>query len=275
MGALEEGMETHKSIIKSGFLSDVVIANTLTEMYAKCRSIHKSRQLFHNMPQDVVSCSTTIAGYAQNGFVLEALETFKQIQLADVNPNSTTFASILPVCAKNGDLEQDVVLVSSLVDMYTKCGSLEKASELFDKMSRQDVVSWIAIISGYAQNGLVEEALETFKKMQLAGIKPNCTTFFSVFQNGSFGTDVCNWFSTNVFYPTDGIINFVGVVGTIAGSIGVIGAVGATDATDGIIGVVDVTDGFDDTDGIINFVGVVGVVGVANIIKDGLLGVAD
>jgi len=41
-------------------------------------------------------------GYAQNGFVEKALETFKQMQLAGVKPNSITFVSILPACAKMG-----------------------------------------------------------------------------------------------------------------------------------------------------------------------------
>ncbi|XP_057858136.2 pentatricopeptide repeat-containing protein At3g24000, mitochondrial-like [Cryptomeria japonica] len=196
MGALEEGMEIHQSIIKSGFLSDVVIANTLIDMYAKCRSIHKSRQLFHNMPQQhVVSWSTMIAGYAQNGFVLEALETFKQMQSAGVKANSTTFTSILPVCAKMGALEQgmhihqsiiennflsDVMVMNALIDMYARCGSIKKACELFEKLSERDVVSWNVMIAGYTQNGFVAEALKTFKRMQSADVKPNSTTFGSI-----------------------------------------------------------------------------------------------
>jgi len=46
---------------------------------------------------------------------------------------------------------------------------------------QRDVVSWNAMIVGYAQNGFVEKALEILKKMQLAGVKPNSTTFASIF----------------------------------------------------------------------------------------------
>lgn len=47
-----------------------------------------------------------VAGYSQNGFVEKALETFKEMQLAGVKPDSTTFASVLPACAQMGTLEQ-------------------------------------------------------------------------------------------------------------------------------------------------------------------------
>ncbi|KAH9310403.1 hypothetical protein KI387_025438 [Taxus chinensis] len=195
---LEQGMDIYQSIMREELLSDDVVANALVDMYAKCGSICKARELFHKMPwKNVFLWTTMIAGYAQNGFVEKALETFKQMQLAGVKPNSTTFASILPAYAKMGTSEQcmdihqsiiesgflsDVVVASALVDMYAKCGSIHKASELFDKMSHKNVVSWTAMIAGYAQNGFVKKALETFKQMQLAGVKPNSMTFASILQ---------------------------------------------------------------------------------------------
>ncbi|XP_057848257.2 pentatricopeptide repeat-containing protein At3g16610 isoform X3 [Cryptomeria japonica] len=196
MEALEQGMDIHQNIMKRGFLSDVLIINALVDMYAKCGSIHKACELFDKMPQrDVISWTSLIAGCLQNGVVEKALETFKQMQLGGVKPNSTTFASILPACARMGALDQgmglhrsivergilsDIVVANALVDMYGKCGSIHKACNLFDKMPQKNVITWTAMIAGYAQNGLVEKALEAFTQMQLAGIKPNSTTFASI-----------------------------------------------------------------------------------------------
>ncbi|XP_057837437.2 pentatricopeptide repeat-containing protein At2g13600 isoform X2 [Cryptomeria japonica] len=196
MRDLEQGVDIHQSIKDRGVLSNVVVASALVDMYAKCGSIDKAREVFDKMPQrDVISWTAMIAGYAQNGFVEKALEAFKQMQFAGVKPDSTTFASILPACAKMGALEQGIdihesikdrsissnlVVTSALVDMYAKCGRIDKASELFDKMPERDVISWNAVIGGYAQNGFVEKALETFKQMQLAGVKPDSTTFASI-----------------------------------------------------------------------------------------------
>ncbi|XP_057865084.2 pentatricopeptide repeat-containing protein At2g22070 [Cryptomeria japonica] len=227
MGALEHGMETHQSIIASGFMRDVVDANALIDMYAKCRSVQKARkvfskmstrdivswnamtagyahngildqvlQLFKEMPQrNVVSWTLMIAGYAQNGFVEKALETFKQMQLTVVKPNSTTFVSVLPACGKMGALEQgmdihrsiiesgflsDVVVANALIDMYAKCGSIKKASALFDKISQRDVVSWNAMTAGYAQNGFCKDAIKLFELMKLSGTSPDHISFSCV-----------------------------------------------------------------------------------------------
>ncbi|XP_059069664.1 pentatricopeptide repeat-containing protein At1g11290, chloroplastic-like isoform X1 [Cryptomeria japonica] len=196
MGDLEQGMDIHRSIKDRGILSDVVVATALVDMYAKCGSINKARELFDRMPErNVVSWTAMIAGYAQNGFVEKALDTFKQMKLAGIKPNSTTFASILPACAKMGALELGmdihqsitdrgillgIVLANALLDMYAKCGNMDKARELFDTMPQRDVISWTAMIAGYAQNGFVEKALETFKQMQLAGVEPDSTTFASI-----------------------------------------------------------------------------------------------
>ncbi|XP_057871944.2 pentatricopeptide repeat-containing protein At1g15510, chloroplastic isoform X2 [Cryptomeria japonica] len=195
MGALEQGMAIHQSITEGGFLSDVVVVSALVDMYAKCGSIDKARELFDRMPQrTVVSWTAMIVGYTQNGLVGKALETFKQMKLEAIKPNSTTFASILPVCAKMGalelgmDIHQSIteggllsdVVGNALVDMYAKCGSIDKACEVFDRMPLRNVVSWTAMIVGYVHNGFVERALETFKKMQLEGVKPNSTTFASI-----------------------------------------------------------------------------------------------
>ncbi|GLJ53327.1 hypothetical protein SUGI_1137120 [Cryptomeria japonica] len=227
VGCLEQGVDLHQSIIESGFFSNVPVMNALIDMYAKCGSIHKARDLFNKMPQrdivswnvmiagyaqsadldkasrlfkempqkDVISWNAIIAGYAQNGFTEKAMEAFKQMQMAGSKPTSTTFATILPSCAKMGALEKgkhihqsiiesgfslDVVVASAMVDMYAKCGSIPKARKMFEKMPQRNVISWNTLISAYAQNGFVEKALQTFKQMQLAGVQVDSTTFVSM-----------------------------------------------------------------------------------------------
>ncbi|XP_057873036.2 pentatricopeptide repeat-containing protein At3g24000, mitochondrial-like [Cryptomeria japonica] len=196
MGALEQGMDIHQNIVEGGFLSYIVVGNALVDMYSKCGSIDKARELFDRMPQkDVISWTAMIAGYAQNGLAEKALETFKQMQLAGVKPNSTTFVSILPACAKMGALEQgmnihqsimeesflsDITVGNALVDMYAKCGSIDKARDLFDRMPQRDIISWNAMISGYAQNGFCKDALKIFELMKLSETRPDIISYTSV-----------------------------------------------------------------------------------------------
>eukprot|EP01018_Ginkgo_biloba_P003260 Gb_27377 [translate_table: standard] len=258
MAALEQGMEIHENIIRSGFQSDVFVESAVLDMYAKCGSVEKARhvfdrmhqrnvvswnamiagytqngrvdealKIFEKMPQrDVVSWNAMIAGYAQSGLVDEALEFFhkipkpnvvswnamiagyaqngrgeealnffRQMQVAGVKPDSKTFASVLPACAYLAALEQgmeihkaiirsrfhcDVFVESALVDMYAKCGSVEKARDVFNKMLRRDVVSWNAMIAGYAMHGCGEEALKLFEQMQHSGMSPDHITLVCV-----------------------------------------------------------------------------------------------
>ncbi|XP_057871438.2 pentatricopeptide repeat-containing protein DOT4, chloroplastic isoform X2 [Cryptomeria japonica] len=196
MASPEHGLQIHGNVIRRGFLSNVIVMNTLIDLYAKRGSIGKAHELFDKMPQrDNVSWNAMIVGYKQNGIDEKSLDIFKQLQLAGVNPNSATFTSILPACAKMEALEEgmeihqkiiksgfsfDVVIVTTLIDMYAKCGSIRKAQNLFDTIRQQDVVSWTAIVAGYVQNGLVDKALEIFKQMQLTSIKPNALTFTSI-----------------------------------------------------------------------------------------------
>ncbi|PRQ60833.1 putative pentatricopeptide [Rosa chinensis] len=39
-------------------------------------------------------------------------------------------------------LGSDLMLTSDLIDMYSKCGKLGSARDVFDRMSERDVVSW-------------------------------------------------------------------------------------------------------------------------------------
>lgn len=56
-----------------------------------------------------------IARYVLNGFVEKALKTFKQMQLAGVKLDSTTFANILLAYDKMGALEQDTNIHQSIM----------------------------------------------------------------------------------------------------------------------------------------------------------------
>ncbi len=69
---------------------------------------------------------------------------------------------------------------NSLVDMYVKCGSMEDAWRLFNKMPIRTVVAWSALILGHVKCGQGEKALELFRQMQLEGLEPDPVTFVRV-----------------------------------------------------------------------------------------------
>ncbi|KAI5064630.1 hypothetical protein GOP47_0021300 [Adiantum capillus-veneris] len=77
-------------------------------------------------------------------------------------------------------METDVIVGSALVDMYAKCGMLEKAKEAFDKIPTRDTSSWNALIIGYVDHGLGYQVVHCFGQMQDEDIAPAVVNFVCI-----------------------------------------------------------------------------------------------
>ena len=194
--AVEQGKQMHGYAIRNAFEYDVVMSNAIVDMYAKCGVVSFAHKLFARMrKRDIESWNAIIAGYSQNGYLNEALAFLNEMQIQGIKPNSMTMISILPACANfialqqgkqihgyaiRSGFESNVVVGNALVDMYAKCGNVNIAHKLFERMAERNVVSWNAIIAGYSQNSQPHESLAFFNKMQAQGTKPNSITIVSV-----------------------------------------------------------------------------------------------
>lgn len=193
---LSEGARIHAHIIGQGLIGDLYLGNRLVSMYGSCGAVVNSRSVFDKMEQrDVVSWNAMIAVYAHHEHDGEAIQLFWQMLQEGVQPNKVSFLSVLRACATWETLEEGKAIHQSIIDcglesdvgvgtalftIYGKCGALEDARAIFNKMQRRNVVSWNAMISSYAQHGHSIEALELFQVMQQEGLRPNKITFASV-----------------------------------------------------------------------------------------------
>ncbi|KAL3645347.1 hypothetical protein CASFOL_010527 [Castilleja foliolosa] len=70
---------------------------------------------------------------------------------------------------------------NTLIDMYSKCGHLKEAAQLFDEMPYKDLASWASIFTAYNQRNLPKHTLLLFSKMLLhGGPKPDHFIFSSL-----------------------------------------------------------------------------------------------
>jgi pentatricopeptide repeat protein len=196
LGALEDGRLVHEQLIQSGCKFDVFVGNSLVDMYAKCGSIEEAWRVFNKMPsRDVVTWNAMILGQVKCGQGQKALELFREMEQEGVWPNAVTFMAVLNACASVVSLqegrcvhekviqsgcESDILVGTSLVDMYAKCGSIEDCQRVFDKMPSRNVVTWTAIILGYVKCGQGQKALDLFQEMKQEGVHPNAFTFVAV-----------------------------------------------------------------------------------------------
>jgi len=81
---------------------------------------------------------------------------------------------------ENGFLERNVFVGNALIDMYAKCGSLDGARLVFDKMWKRDTFTWNSMIIGLGIHGRGEEASLFFQRMLIAGVRPNSITFLGL-----------------------------------------------------------------------------------------------
>eukprot|EP01018_Ginkgo_biloba_P006259 Gb_32983 [translate_table: standard] len=194
--ALEKGKQFHAHIIRTGFETNVIVGSALVDMYAKCSNMADAQQVFAQLPErDAVLWNTMISGYSQNEYCEEAVKCFRRMHRQGMNLDECTFVCVLSAYSSLAALEQGkqihalivrtgfvsyVSVGNALVTMYAKCGTIENARYMFDKLSKQELVSCNAMIAGYAQHGYGKEAVQLFEQMLQEGIKPSPITFISV-----------------------------------------------------------------------------------------------
>ena len=190
------GKQVHGMVLKFGSEFRTSVSNAIADAYAKCELLEDARKVFDRMEErDIVSWTTLVAAYSQCSQYAEALFTFSKMKEEGFIPNQFTFSTVLDACASlslldygrqvhgllcKAGLDADKCTESALIDMYSKCGNITEAREVFERISDPDTVTWTSIISGYAQHGLVEDALQLFKRMEQLGMKANAVTLLCV-----------------------------------------------------------------------------------------------
>ncbi|KAF8394339.1 hypothetical protein HHK36_020547 [Tetracentron sinense] len=71
-------------------------------------------------------------------------------------------------------------LVTSLIDMYAKCGSIVKAFHVFEKAYQKDLVCYSTMVTAFANHGMGQDAIALFDVMHEANIKSDGITFLGI-----------------------------------------------------------------------------------------------
>ncbi|KAM7275092.1 hypothetical protein ACFE04_016958 [Oxalis oulophora] len=183
IGVLGLGRCFHGVVIASGFGSNRVISSGLIDMYGRNYAINDARQMFDELPEpDPICWTSVISAYTRNDFYKQALAFFYLMQRScGLMPDGFTFGTVLTACGNLGRLKQgremhskvitlglcgNVVVESSLLDMYGKCGLVAESQRVFNRMSVKNSVSRSALLGVYCQAGNFEYVIELFKDLR-------------------------------------------------------------------------------------------------------------
>lgn len=191
-GRVEEAREVFDSMLDK----NVASWNAMINGYMKSGNYKLAVDLFDRMEdRNIITWNSIISGYELNGKFLEALHMFQMMLDEGLNANDVTIVSVLSAISKMASLckgrwvhsymskagyRLDGVLGISLIEMYSKCGSIENALMLFRGISKKKLGHWTAIIVGLGMHGMAPDAIELFLEMRRNGIKPNAITFVGV-----------------------------------------------------------------------------------------------
>ena len=198
LGDVRNAHTVHGYAFRKSLIEELCVGNSILAMHTKCGNTEKARLVFDMMMErDVISWNSMLSGYTQNGQATEALLLFDEMRDSDCQPTPVTALIMVSACAYLGfrhlgrkfhdfivdsRMEIDTNLSNALMDMYAKCGDLEKAVDLFNGIppTERNAGSWNVLISGYGMHGHGKEALELFSRMQEEGVEPNHFTFTSI-----------------------------------------------------------------------------------------------
>ncbi|KAG6701142.1 pentatricopeptide repeat-containing protein At3g49710 [Carya illinoinensis] len=193
------GLQFHAKLIKTGFHQNSHVGSGLIDLYSKCRGgMSHCGKVFEEIPgPDLVLWNTMISGFSQNeNFSEDALDCFRQMQRVGYRPDDCSFVCVISACSNLSSPSQGkqihalaikseipsnrISVNNALIAMYSKCGNLQDARRLFDRMLDRNTVSLNSMIAGYAQHGIGTESLHLFQQMLETDIVPTNITFISV-----------------------------------------------------------------------------------------------
>lgn len=195
LGWLKEGKSVHCFILRKAMdAADLDLGPALIDFYAACWKISSCQKLLHLIGNsNVVSWNTLVSFYDREGLYEEAMVLFACMLAKGLVPDSFSLASSISASASAGSIQfgkqihghvvkrgfMDEFVQNSLMDMYSKCGFVDLAYMIFDRIPQKSIVTWNCMICGFSQNGISLEALNLFDEMYFNCLEINEVTFLS------------------------------------------------------------------------------------------------
>ncbi|KAL6208961.1 hypothetical protein ACLB2K_019904 [Fragaria x ananassa] len=169
----------------------------LIASYASIGDTETARKVFDETSHRTLRAwNAMIIAYSRQRCPSEALRLYSRMISEGIRPDSSTFTVALKACAGMLDLEMgeevwsqaarcsyegDVFVGCSVLNLFAKCGKMDEAVAVFNKMPRRDVVCCTTMITGFVQSGRPVEAVEVYRRMQDEGMEFDGTSLVDMY----------------------------------------------------------------------------------------------
>lgn len=190
----------HYSNINSGFFTGINNMFSATSMimgYSSQQNMSQARQIFDSLKvKNAVVWSAMFSGYLNCNSCESVFELFHMFKQQETTlPDESIWSTLLGACAMQAiidpgkqihghilrmQIQPNVKIVSSLIDMYAKCGNVLYAQRIFRRVKIKDAVIYNVMISGFAHHGYEQQAFELFDEMVKDGFTPDNVTFIAI-----------------------------------------------------------------------------------------------
>ncbi|CAA2979945.1 pentatricopeptide repeat-containing At2g45350, chloroplastic [Olea europaea subsp. europaea] len=171
---------------------DVISCNAMMVGYVKSGLCKEALRVFHDMlsgssfdlAPDNVTLLTALSAIAQLGCIEEGVAIHRYMEDHGFVV-SGKLGCIEEGVAIHRYMEDHGFVVSgklgvALIDMYAKCGSIERAMNVFEDVEKKGIDHWNTIIGGLAIHGLGDLAFGFFLEMERLHLEPDDITFIAV-----------------------------------------------------------------------------------------------
>ncbi|XP_042491024.1 pentatricopeptide repeat-containing protein At2g40720 [Macadamia integrifolia] len=198
---LELACGFHGIVLKSGMGLDAFVGCNLIETYAKFGLPEMSGNVFAEMSHKNLVCwNSIISCYLWNDLPELSINLFPQLVQHGLTPDSVSITNILVAITSvaallkgkavhayqtRHEIQTDLQAGNALIDMYVKCGCLQNAQKVFEKMPQRNIVTWNSMIAGNGSHGECMNAIALFDEMQRLGVIPDDVTFLALISSCS------------------------------------------------------------------------------------------
>ncbi|XP_047334875.1 pentatricopeptide repeat-containing protein At5g43790 [Impatiens glandulifera] len=198
--------QAHAQIITTGLILHTYPISRLLLISSSIASITYTLTIFYQFHSpSIFLFNTLISSFATNHHLQLAFSLYTQVISTHLhNPNQYTYPSLFKACGslfclshgrslhahvfKFLDPPYDRFIQTSLVDFYSRCGRVDNARKVFDRITQPDLVTWNSMLSAYTRKyssidsdaNCSLEVLVLFKEMQISHVMPNELTLVAL-----------------------------------------------------------------------------------------------